>query len=782
MVIKSHSRILSFILIMCLLLASGNVAKGQSLTQSPFERTIVLQVNPSEELINKLDQYGEVVSLGNYIRLVLPEGISRASVIDTLRKWQDIIYVSEAKPYTGLYEPNDPFYGPTKSEQWYIPSIQADSAWDLTKGDPSVIVAVVDTGLDLNHPDLQGQWVNGYNVLDPASSPQDDNGHGTHVSGIIAAVQNNSIGVTGLAPNSKIMPIKALDQDGLGDDIAIALGIRWAVDHGAKIINLSLGTPLNPDGTYSQSAIVNDAVRYALQKGILFIAAAGNDGVGSLSYPAALPGIISVGSTNVNNGRSSFSNYGSTLSLVAPGEYIQNTFPLTLAGSNAPYAYISGTSMASSVVSSVAALIWAANPTWNRDQVITKLLASTIDTQGKGRTSEQGFGKVDAGTAVLPTVTPISPLSNAYLNNVNEIKASFDSISLIQPASVQIKVDNLAINTTLKERDVVAYTSKLSDGVHRVDLLYKDKAGQDHTFSWSFTLESTKVPERLWGDDRIGTSIAISRQGWPYGSSTVYLNGYEDWPDALASIPLAFKDNAPLLLTYNDTLDSRVQTEINRLKPAKIILLGGAGVITDEIKKKLQGLYPQALIERIGGADRFETASLLAQRLRSSRGEAVLASGLDFADALSAAPYAARQGIPILLTNPDDMPDATRDTYNALHIKKTYVIGGTASVSDALYRTLNTPSRYGGLDRFGTAAKVNSGLMGSSSIGYFVTNGYGFPDSLSVAVLSARIGFPLLPVTSTGVPDATRQYMQSLPVQPQQKIAIGGPGVVSVLP
>lgn len=279
MLSKNYSRILGCILVISLLLMSANVTLGQVRELSSSERTIILQVNPSEALLAKLGAYGEVISRGNYIRLVLPLGISRLSVEATLKQWQDIIRVSEPKYYEVSFVPNDPLYGPSMSQQWFLPRIHADAAWDLTKGQASIIVAVVDTGLDLNHPDLRGQWINGYNELDPQSLPQDNQGYGTHVSGIIAAALNNSTGVAGIAPQCKIMPIKALDSKGQGDDMDIAVGIRWAVDHGAKIINLSLGSPLNNNGTYDESSIVDDAVSYAQSKGVLLLRPQGMTGL-----------------------------------------------------------------------------------------------------------------------------------------------------------------------------------------------------------------------------------------------------------------------------------------------------------------------------------------------------------------------------------------------------------------------------------------------------------------------------------------------------------------------
>jgi len=782
---KVFMRRLGVILVFALLLGSTSLAMGQVAVPSTKDQIIIMQVRYSDQLMIKLRVLGDVEVRGDLVRLTLPPGQSRLDVEQKIRTWSDIVKWSEPIRYYGLSLPNDPFFGTAslweqEEQQWYIPKIEANEAWDLSKGQ-SIVVAVIDTGLDLNHPDLKGQWVQGYNELNPSSPPQDDQGHGTHVSGIISAAMNNQIGIAGIAPASKIMPVKVLDSSGNGDDMDVATGIRWAADHGANIINISLGESINSSGSFDGSTYIAEAVGYAQSKGILVVAAAGNDGVGTISYPATLPGVLSVAATTSENKLTDFSNYGLPLSLEAPGDRILSTYPQ--ASSNG-YQYLGGTSMASPMVSAVAALIWSANPTWTSTQVTRKLLTSATDTQTKGWTETQGFGLVNALKGVLPTIQAEAPLPNSYVQDLSQIKARFDSLTMVQSGSIQIALDGVLLPTILTQDEAMSsQTTALVSGLHSIELTYRDISGKARSYAWTFDLETQGLPARLAGQDRIATSLDIAKEGWPKDSATVFLAGYEDWPDALASVPLAFQDNAPVLLTYNSWLDPRLQTELSRLQPSHIVVLGGKGVITDSLVQTLQQLVPQATMERIGGQNRFATAALFAERLKSTSGQAVLSSGLNFADALAVAPFAARQGIPILLSTPNSLPVETQNAYTALRIQQTYAIGGQGVLSDALLKTLKNAQRYGGKDRYATAAAVNQQLMRGSSNGtYFVTNGEQFSDALSIAALAARTGYPLLPVLKGAIPNATAQYFHSLPTPPTREIAVGGTGVVSVLP
>lgn len=227
---------------------------------------------------------------------------------------------------------------------WNITAFDLPNTWKKTKGE-GVTIAVLDTGCDLDHPDLKNNLLPGYNFISPDRLPWDDNKHGTHVCGIIAA-ENNEIGVVGVAPNCKIVPIKVLDANGMGDIKTVAKGIRWAVDV-AKVdfICMSLGCP-NPVDEVRKEII------YAMSKNVICFVAAGNSGnTPQIFYPANYPETIAIGSIDENFTRSSFSNTGDGLDFMAPGNRILSTVPDNW------YAILSGTSMATPFAVGVSALL-----------------------------------------------------------------------------------------------------------------------------------------------------------------------------------------------------------------------------------------------------------------------------------------------------------------------------------------------------------------------------------------------------------------------------------------
>jgi len=227
---------------------------------------------------------------------------------------------------------------------WSITAFDLPSAWSKTRGE-GVKVGVLDTGCDLDHPDLKSNLLPGFNFVNPLSDPWDDNNHGTHVAGIIAA-ENNSIGMVGVAPAAKIVPIKVLDRHGNGSLDDVARGIIWAVDVGhVDLICMSLGSP-NPVQE------VREAIKYAQSKGVVCFVAAGNAGLTrSIFYPANYPETIAIGSIDENLGRSSFSNTGDNLDFMAPGNRIFSTVPDNW------YAVLSGTSMAAPFAAGIGALM-----------------------------------------------------------------------------------------------------------------------------------------------------------------------------------------------------------------------------------------------------------------------------------------------------------------------------------------------------------------------------------------------------------------------------------------
>ncbi|MCC2631752.1 MAG: peptidase [Patescibacteria group bacterium] len=294
-----------------------------------------------------------------------------------------------------LATPNDPYY----SIQWAPPIIEADKTWSTDTGSPTVTIAVIDTGADMAHPDLVANLLStGYNFIAGTTNPNDDNGHGTHVAGIAAATGNNGVGISGVCWSCKILPIKVMDADGVGTVSAVASGIIYATDHGAHIINLSIGGPID-------SQIMADAVQYALDNDVAVVAAAGNTGTSSLTYPAAYPGVISVASSGQGDSLSSYSNYGSWVSTAAPGENIASTYK------DKSYAYLSGSSMAAPFVAGEAALLLAHNPSFNNAQLRSSIIAST-DPVGSYTESDGGTahtingGRINVLQAVNPTPLP----------------------------------------------------------------------------------------------------------------------------------------------------------------------------------------------------------------------------------------------------------------------------------------------------------------------------------------------------------------------------------------
>lgn len=361
-----------------------------------------------DELIIKLKDNANVSSVmsrhkGNlkrsnkkikFHKIKLPKGAKLEDKIKELKNDPSVEYVSYEYKYQAFLTPNDPSY----KLQWGLPKIKADKAWDISIGNNSVIVAVVDTGVDSDHPDLANNIISGYNVIDGTIKAEDDQGHGTHVAGIAAGVINNSKGITGVSGKSKIMPVKVLDSQGSGWTSDIAEGIIWAADHGARVINLSLGGP-------SYDRVLEEAINYAYGKGSLVVAAAGNSNTSDPSYPAAYNNVVAVSAIDSGSNRASFSNYGTYVDITAPGVNIYST---TYDGA---YGYKSGTSMACPFIAGAAALIWSHNVSMTPSQVESILESTAFDLGYVGKDANFGYGLVDVYGAITaaanPPATPI---------------------------------------------------------------------------------------------------------------------------------------------------------------------------------------------------------------------------------------------------------------------------------------------------------------------------------------------------------------------------------------
>jgi thermitase len=330
------------------------------------------------ELVNTVSMGGEVTAVVADIPFE-----TASSFVEEVRATGISKYVEPNLKFQASLVPDDPFW----PMQWGPAMIKADYAWNTTIGDPSVLVAVIDTGIDWNHPDLADNYVDlGYDWVHMDPDPMDDNGHGTHCAGIIAAVLNNGIGIAGLAQIS-IMAEKALDAYGGGYEDDLASAIIHAVDEGADILS-------NSWGGYGASELIHDAVIYAYDHDVLVIAAAGNEATSSKLYPAAYDEVIAVTATDSYDNPASFTNFGEWVELAAPGVDIYSTVW------NDGYAYMSGTSMSTPHVAGVAALILSQFPNMTRDQVRLQLRFTADDLGDPGFDYYYGYGRVNARRAV----------------------------------------------------------------------------------------------------------------------------------------------------------------------------------------------------------------------------------------------------------------------------------------------------------------------------------------------------------------------------------------------
>jgi serine protease len=278
---------------------------------------------------------------------------------------------------------------PKNSKMYPLSLLQIDKALQLA-GKHSVTVAVIDTGLDMKHPDLKAQLLPSYNAANPAN-PGIKDVHGTHVAGIIGATANNGVGAHGINPNVKILPIDVFNGGSGASDYVIAQGILYAIEKGAKVINMSLGG-------YFNSPILEDAVKKAIDAGITVVAAAGNDSTDMYSIPASYEGVISVGATDSKNHLANFSNYGPSVDLVAPGVDVYSTIYDPTKG--ASFAELSGTSMASPIVAGVASLILSKYPNLKPYEVETILERTATDLGEKGYDLKYGNGLVNPVAAL----------------------------------------------------------------------------------------------------------------------------------------------------------------------------------------------------------------------------------------------------------------------------------------------------------------------------------------------------------------------------------------------
>lgn len=282
----------------------------------------------------------------------------------------------------GGHTPDDPYY----PIQWHLDRISAAEGWEISEGAAVVPIAVIDSGVDADHPDLADKILPGWDFICDAAVTPDHLGHGTSVAGVAAAATFNARGVAGVAPRNPVMPLVVLDSKDVALYSDIARAIVWAADHGARIVNLSLGGS-------APSSVLQDAVDYAWARGVLVFAAAMNDGTTDPRYPAACERVQAIAATGSGDDLAPFSNHGSWIDFAAPGISIFTT-------QESGYGYVSGTSFASPIAAAVAALVLSRRPDLTPEEVIDVLRASSADLGPPGFDAAFGWGRIDAGAAL----------------------------------------------------------------------------------------------------------------------------------------------------------------------------------------------------------------------------------------------------------------------------------------------------------------------------------------------------------------------------------------------
>ncbi|MFW6124445.1 MAG: S8 family peptidase [Acidobacteriota bacterium] len=409
-----------------------NIRLSQTIKQKPFPSPSKIFYSSSHILVKfrsaipdeyvkatissfQISEY-KVIPRINVFKIKVPE---YSSVEDMLYLMKQHQYVEYAEPDYVAYAavtPNDNFFnyqyalynsgqyiGPPGSPQGISSAdIKATLGWEETKGTEDTLIAIVDTGIDLEHPDLQNKiFSSGRDFVNDDFEADDDEGHGTFVAGIAAADTNNNEGMAGVAWNCRLLPVKVLDDKGEGYYSWIIEGIIWAVDHEAAVVNLSLGGDVDTDS-------LENAVQYASQNDVVVVAAAGNEG-GAVVYPAAYDSYcLAVAATDYNDLRISWSNTGPEIDVAAPGEFILSTVPTWyFPPGSIPYGFGSGTSLSTAHVSGLAALILSIKPWMTAEDTMNVIKYSADDinaNENPGRDTFIGYGRINMEKALVPII------------------------------------------------------------------------------------------------------------------------------------------------------------------------------------------------------------------------------------------------------------------------------------------------------------------------------------------------------------------------------------------
>ncbi len=450
--------------------------------------------------------------------------------------------------------PNDPML----ASEWWLDAMNVRPWWDWPQPATPVTIAIVDTGVDLSNPDLAPVLLPGKNFVTAGMQPQDDgvNGHGTHVAGIAAASTNDGIGMAGVAAGARILPVKVLDATENGEDTVVAQGIVWATDQGARVVNLSMeGAPEEPC-----PRAMTDAIAYARSKDVVVVAAAGN-GSSAVACPARIPGVLSVGAVDKSGQAWSRSNRGPQLSLVAPGVAITSTLPTGMGG----YGVLTGTSMATPMVSGAAAIVAAAAPSLGETAIREALTSTAKDLGLPGRDDTYGAGIVDVGRALAATAEPVSGVSASPAviapEDAGTAAAATLSFTVVVPVDVTVAVESIDGTVVRALR-----SGRLDAGVQSIAWDGRDDAGvRVADGDYRFAIRGTApggVPIELVRPVAVSASL-VSARATPAAISP---NG--DGKADRTSIAFTLRAPATVVVTVGDAAGRTVRTLVSGARTA----------------------------------------------------------------------------------------------------------------------------------------------------------------------------------------------------------------------
>ncbi|HKP85332.1 MAG TPA: S8 family serine peptidase [Blastocatellia bacterium] len=419
---------------------------------------------------------------GTRIRILhLPEGADEKALVQSLESQPEVEFAElDYLVPPAEVTPNDPDY----ASQWHLPMISSPAAWSSTSGSSSVIIAILDTGVDASHPDLAPKITPGWNFWDNNANTNDVYGHGTAVAGTAAAAANNGLGVASVAWNCRIMPIRISSTNGSASISAIANGLAWAADRGARVANISYRV--------TNYSVVRSAAQYFQSRGGVVVVAAGNDSLFDSSSDN--PYVLTVSATDGNDNLASFSNTGNNVDLAAPGVSIDTT------NQGGGYGFWGGTSFSAPIVAGVAALVVSANQNLSGGEIQDVLKQSSDDRGAAGWDPAFGWGRVNAAHAVAsalgngvdntaPTVNINSPSSGIVLSGMVAVDvAASDNVAV---ASVTFSVDGVDQATLASAPYAFAWdTNTASNGPHILAATARDAAGNQSSRTVSVAVDN----------------------------------------------------------------------------------------------------------------------------------------------------------------------------------------------------------------------------------------------------------------------------------------------------